>query len=99
MTTKTFARPDWATSPLYNVLITIFPEHITPYNVLDIRRLRTDLGKSHEAIYKWLRAGRVPSAAARKLCDIANGEDNIAALRKLGRTPPKIGDFDAFVYA
>lgn len=99
MTTKTFARPDWATSSLYNFLITIFPEHITPYNVLDVRRLRTDLGKSHEAVYKWLRAGRVTPANARKLCEIANQPGNLAALKKLGRTPPQIRDFDAFVYA
>lgn len=101
MTTESakFARPEWTTEALYALLDRIFPERVTAYNILDIRWLSGELGKSREAVYKWLRDGRLNSRNARAICDLANRPDNLEALGRVDRTPPTLRDFDPFVYA
>lgn len=110
-------RPSWtAAGTLYALLMDSLPDHHTESGILDVDKLSTDLGKSHEAVYKWLRRGfpggvaaptpsdpnrRVPALEAknaRALFNLANGESNVAALRRLKKKPPEIRSFDPFVY-
>lgn len=99
MTVKTRVpgRPDWTADPLYLKLLDVFPEHVTPTGVLDVAgRLSTELGKSHEAIYKWLRQGKVSPDNARDIVRVANLPANVDALTKLSRKPPVFEDFCPF---
>ena len=79
MASETFVLPNWSKGPLYTFLTRIFPEHITPYNRLDVQRLRKELNKSHEAVYKWLRSGRLTPDNASALLHLANNAENTAA--------------------
>lgn len=89
----------WTDSPLYLFMVNIFPGHLTDRNALDVRKLKADLGKSHERVYQWLRTSRLTPANAMAVCKLANSEKNVAALTEAGRNPPEIRDFDRFVYA
>lgn len=46
---------------LHEVLTDAFPRHRTVNGILDVRELASDLDLSHEAVYKWIRADRVPA--------------------------------------
>lgn len=94
--TRIPGRPDWAAGALYSKMLTTFPEHLTPLGVLDVQRLKKELGKSHEAIYKWLRNGKLTPDNAREIVRVANTESNVAALAKIGREPPVFEDFCPF---
>lgn len=89
-------RPKWATGPLYKKMLEIFPEHLTPLGVLDIQRLKVELEKSHEAIYKWLRQGKISPDNARDLIKVAALPENAAILAKHGRPAPVFEDFVSF---
>jgi len=90
-------RPDWTAGPLYALMLSIFPEHRTKTGVLDVQRLRGETGKSHEAIYKWLRQGKMTADNARNVVTLANSKGNVAALAAAGRKPPKLEDFLPFM--
>lgn len=90
---------EWAKGPLYLFLMETFPEHKTAMGVLDIQRLKVDLGKSHEAIYKWIRAGKLKPENANAIVALAGAEPNVTALAAVGRTPPKIEELVRFVFA
>lgn len=51
-------RPSWtAAGTLYALLMDSLPNHHTESGILDVDKLSSELGKSHEAVYKWLRRG------------------------------------------
>ncbi len=93
----------WSTGPLHTALVTALPTFVKePFSAspkLNIPELKKAIGKSHEAVYKWLRTNRLNPKNAQKIVDLANTDGNIAALRHLGRKPPKIEEFNRFVYA
>lgn len=95
MASETFTLPDWSKGALYTFLTRIFPQHITPYNRLDVQRLRKELNKSHEAVYKWLRSGRLTPDNASALLHLANNAENTAAR---GGSTVLRSDFEDFVY-
>lgn len=94
---------NWATGPLHNALVAVLPIFVKdPFSSaprLDIPKLHPALSKSHETVYKWLRINRLNPRNAQALVDLANTEDNVAALKKLGRKPPRVEDFSSFVFA
>jgi hypothetical protein len=94
--TRVPGRPDWTAAPLYQWFLTIFPEHLTALGVLDVQRLKVELGKSHEAIYKWLRQGKITPDNARDIVEAAAQPVNVAALAKLDRTAPTFEEFCRF---
>lgn len=97
MASDTFKLPEWDSGPLNLFLKRIFPTYISPYKRLDVQRLRADLvpSKSHEAVYKWLRSGRLTPENAHALRNLANTPANIAAR---GGTGVVLHDFDEFVF-
>lgn len=94
--TRIPGRPEWAAGPLYNALMQTFPGHVTQLGVLDVQRLKRELEKSHEAIYKWLRQGKLTPDNARDIVRVAGSEANLAALAEAGRSPPTFEDFCRF---
>jgi hypothetical protein len=94
--TRIPGRPDWAAGPLYNALLETFPKYRTTLGVLDVQRLKGELKKSHEAIYKWLRNGKVTPDNARAIVRVANLPSNVADLAEVGRQPPVFEDFCTF---
>lgn len=95
--TRVPGRPDWAAGPLYALMLDIFPTYRTKLGVLDVLRMRNELSRSHEAIYKWLRQGKVTGDNARRLIGLASAEENLAALKEAGRKPPTMEDFLPFL--
>lgn len=97
MASETFKLPDWDQGPLNLFLKRIFPSYITPYQRLDVQRLRGDLtpAKSHEAVYKWLRSSRLTPENAQALLRLANSPENLATR---GNQALTIRDFDEFVF-
>lgn len=86
-------RPDWASGPLYTKLCDIFPLHRTPSGVLDIQRLKGELRRSHEAIYKWLRNGKItPDNARNIIAAVAANPPDVA-----GYVAPEFIDFASFL--
>ena len=108
MASETFKLPEWDAGPLNQFLKKIFPSYITPYQRLDVQRLRTELDppKSHEAVYKWLRSGRLTPENAQALMKLANRPDHTASRLVAGWTHPSelddaqltLRDFDEFVF-
>lgn len=90
------SRPTWSNGPLYQFMLKIFPNHRTILLRLDVEQLAGELGKSQEAIYKWLRKSRLTPENADALLALANASDN--AVARGGETLER-RDFDAFVYA
>lgn len=88
----------WPGSPLYNFLVQNFPNHLTDRGALNVKKLHTDIGCSHERVYQWLRTSRMTPGNARAVFNLANSQENLAALAAAGRNPPEIRDFDRFVY-
>lgn len=94
ITTVPGRRPAWVNTPLYKLMSDTFPAYRTRSDVLDIDRLADDLDRSYEAVYQWLRAGRIKRAStARAIVALANREDNRLALADAGREPPQIEAF------
>lgn len=93
-------RPAWTAHPLYRFMLQIFPERRTESGILDIQSFcsaDTGLGKSHEAIYKWLRSGQMKPSNARAMLDLALQPVNLAALERSGTAPPRYEDFLPFL--
>lgn len=97
MASETFKLPEWDSGPLNLFLKRIFPLYISPYQRLDVQRLRADLvpSKSHEAVYKWLRNSRLTPENAHALRNLANTPLNIAAR---GGSSVVLHDFGEFVF-
>lgn len=93
----------WTNGPLYKHLVQVLPTFAKdPFATspkLDVQKLNQAVGKSHEAVYKWLRAGKLTPANVKTLVELANRADNVAALKALGRNPPTREDFTTFVFA
>lgn len=88
--------PEWNDSALYQFMRAIFPAYSSCYDRLNVRLLGTQIGRSHEAIYRWIRSGTLNSKNAVLLCREANNEPNISA--REGRRIT-IEEFHQFVYA
>lgn len=88
--------------PLYKMLIQVLPIFVRdPFSAtpsLNVQELRDAVGKSHEAVYKWLRKSRLTPDNAKHLVNLANRPENLQVLANMRRTPPTIRDFDKFVY-
>lgn len=69
-------RPAWASGPLYRKICDVFPDYRTELGVLDIQRLKGGLKKSHEAIYKWFRLGKITPDNARAIVSLATGAES-----------------------
>lgn len=94
----------WTTGDLYLALVQHLPTFVdNPFSTpvrLNVGKLREALKrKSTEGIYKWLRSSKLTPAAAEAFVELANSDQNLDALKRLGRTPPKIADFTKFVFA
>ena len=102
MASKTFKLPNWDAEPLNLFLKRVFPGYISPYQRLDIQRIRVDLEpkKSHEAVYKWLRKGELKPENAQALMALANKPENIAARVAAGQVEYELTlqDFTEFVF-
>jgi hypothetical protein len=91
-------RPQWTFGPLYDLLVEGFPDYRTRRGFFDVKRFHKELGKSHEAVYKWLRVNKLTPENATKIAALATALPNLEALEKLGRTPPTVQDFSPFVF-
>lgn len=102
MTTETSDMTNWAAGPLHAALVAALPIFVKePFSTaprLNIPELKKAVGKSHETVYKWLRTNRLNPRNAQRLVDLANTRDNVAVLRQLGRSAPRIEDFSRFVF-
>lgn len=103
MNESTTAATDIKDGALYKALTGFLPTFTKdPFSAepdLNVQRLKEATGKSHEAIYKWLRSSKLTPTNAKLLVDLANSEENTRVLAALQRKPPTFRDFDAFVYA
>lgn len=63
---------------------------------LKIDTLKKEVDRSHEAIYRWLRSGRLTIDNAKRLHGAALQPENLKALAALNRQPPTIRDFEPF---
>lgn len=79
MLSTTPCPPKWKSDDLYIFLTKAFPEHLTPFNRLDVNRLAGDIGKSYESLYQKLRKGRLNVEWAKLLCELANDEERLVA--------------------
>lgn len=93
----------WTSGPLYKYLVQVLPAFVdNPFSAdpaLNVQKLREATGRSHEGVYKWLRASKLTPAAAKKLIEVAISPTNMDALHRLGRPIPKIEDLHGFVFA
>lgn len=96
------AADNFTAGPLYKKLVQVLPAYVqdpfTDNASLNVQRLRSAMGKSHEAVYKWLRSSRLTPTNAEQLVALANGDKNASALASLGRKPPTLSDFLPFVF-
>lgn len=103
MTEPTTTTTDFKDGALYKALVTHLPVFAKkPFDTasdLDVQALKEATGKSHEAVYKWLRSSKLTPANAQALVKLANSDDNVRVLTALGRTPPTLQDFHSFVFA
>jgi len=87
----------WTHYPLYLSLVKCLPLYVdnpfSPLPVLNVKKLHTEMNKSHEGVYKWLRAGKVSPRNAQAIVELANRQDNVDALTRLDRSPPRLEDF------
>lgn len=92
-------RYDWMTTELYEMLVRTFPTMRTKkQKVLDVERLADSIGMTKEGLYKWLREGRILSKrGAERLHELANSDDNRAALQKSGNAAPSKQDIARFL--
>ncbi len=65
-TEKTF-KPQHIYNELYEVLAEAFPSHRSKHGIFDVPGFAADLGKSHETIYKALRADRLHLGVAHEI--------------------------------
>lgn len=89
----------WTDSELYMFLVNNLPGHLSSRGTLDVKKLKSDVGRSHERVYQWLRDSRLTPDNAKALCSLANTPENLAKLAEIDRQPPSIQDFYRFVFA
>ena len=98
----TTATENFTTGPLYRKLVHVLPIYAQdPFSdspTLNVQKLREAAGKSHEAVYKWLRSSRLTPENADLLVRLANSPENQAILTRLDREFPTRKDFETFVY-
>ena len=95
---------NWADTPLHQALVGCLPAFVKePFSAaprLDIPKLHKALGKSHETVYKWVRENCIKRMCnAQAIVNLASAPENAQALKRLGRTPPKVDDFYKFITA
>ena len=74
------ARDTLKDGALYKLLERIFPTYRSPRDgVLDVAKLADDLELTTEAVYKWLRADRIPPKRARQVEALANKDKSARA--------------------
>lgn len=83
-------RHDWEGTPIHVLLCELFPNHRSPLGYFDVARLSSELGLSYEAVYQWLRKGRLTPQNARTLAFHA---------RETGSREPALSEFESFIYA
>ncbi|MAY29750.1 MAG: hypothetical protein CL627_11120 [Aurantimonas sp.] len=61
-----------AASDLHRVLYRGLPRHRSSFLIgrLDVQQIVADLSVTHQAIYRWLRTGRLPARRIRQLLDL-----------------------------
>lgn len=88
------------TAALINALPTMVNDPFSTSPRLNIAKFRRGVGKSHETVYRWLRENTL---RRQKNIDSVlrqvNSDDNIAALKRLGRKVPSQKDFAPFLSA
>jgi hypothetical protein len=93
---------DFKDGPLYKKLIQVLPIFVLdPFSEtarFNVQRLIEATGKSHEAVYKWLRSSKLTPDNATMLVGIASSEANVAVLTTLNRPTPTLQDFLPFVF-
>jgi hypothetical protein len=93
----------WSEGALYNFLMETFPAYRTTYcaiyEVFDVKRFSSEpeIAKTAQAIYFWLRSGKLTTVNARRIVALAGREDNAAVLAAAGRKTPEIGDLLPFL--
>lgn len=90
-------RPEWAGAPFNLFLTAVLPTFLTERGAIDVPRLCSALGKSHERVYQMLRKGQISAPNAVALHKLATSADNIAALAELGKSAPELDEFYAFL--
>lgn len=66
----------WRKKPLYKLLQARLTGLLLADGLLDVHTLAEKLGYSHEAVYKWLRAGKLSRKSARALLKLSRGKIN-----------------------
>lgn len=99
----------WKNARLYTALLDLLPAFVTTAETpgqpidrtINVQKLRVALApeRSHEALYKWFRAGKLKPENARDLHVVATSVENVAALKANGRKPPSLQDFLALTLA
>lgn len=80
---------DWEDSPLHILLCELFPHHRTILGFFAVNQLAEELGLSYEAVYQWLRKGRLTPQNARVLMNHAG---------QVGSRTPDLREFDVYVF-
>ena len=93
----TAGRAHWYVGPFYRMLMDTFPLYRTGRDLLDVRRLADELGRSNEVVYRWLREGQISNTVARRLVKLASAPENQQAIVAAGGTPPELRDFLPFM--
>jgi hypothetical protein len=63
-----------AKTRLYHLLYTALPDFRTPNQFLDVRKLAEEIGISHEGVYLWLRADRLPPKRVKALVELSRNK-------------------------
>jgi len=100
MTNIAIGRSAWAEKPLYKFLIEIFPAQRGRYGIFDILGLAKRLGLSGEVVYRWVRSSSLTPRNTKRICNLANSEENLKALAECDppRKPPVLNDFFPFLF-
>ena len=90
--------PEWKSGPLYKTLTAKLPAFCYPSGDLRMSDFHDAMGRSHEAVYKWLRASKITPTVAQRICDLSLDPRNVRLLREAGQPKPSIKDFTSFVF-
>jgi hypothetical protein len=93
----------WTKGPLYVKLATVLPAFVQdPFSAtpkLKVLPLCAAINHSHEAVYRWLRSGKITPGGVTAIVAVANKPQNLSALKALDRVPPTREDFTDFIFA
>ncbi len=64
----------WASDPIYTFLMDRFPGYRTPFGTFDVVTFSTEpeISRSREAIYRWLRSGKMSLDSARRIIALSH---------------------------